>query len=368
MKFKILTVVGTRPNYVKVSGFGTQFSKHLDVFDHRFLHTGQHYDTMLKDIFIQQLGLAGIDYPLSISETLPGAQIGEIMMKMNAVLTEWTPDLVIVVGDVNSTLAAALISNKLNLRLAHVESGLRSFDTSMPEEINRIITDNLADLLFVTEKSGVQNLAREGKRNDQVFFIGNTMIDTLIRYRVAIDESLILDQLKLEKDNYLLVTLHRPSNVDHEISLSEIVNLLIAISHTSRVVFPVHPRTMKKFHEFGLINQLQQAKNLEVMQSQDYFSFQKLIKNSLVVITDSGGIQEETTFYGVPCLTLRKNTERPVTIDLGTNELIDLDVEIIEQKIAAIRNKTNKKGKLPEFWDGKSTERMVNTIKTLFEL
>lgn len=362
MRKKILTVIGTRPNYIKVTQFEKEFSKYPDQFEYRLLHTGQHYDRNMRDIFFEQLKLNKIDYALGITHGTPGAQIGEIIMKMDAVVQEWKPDLIIVVGDVNSTLAASIVANKSNTKLAHVESGLRSRDLQMPEEWNRLVTDQLADFLFVTEQSGKENLLAEGKKEEQIFFVGNTMIDTLVAFESDIDASLVLNKMNLSPESYVLMTIHRPSNVDQPESLKKLADLIQFVSSNYQIVFPIHPRSMNNIKKFGLEKSFTENKNLLLTEPLDYLAFQKLIKHCKLVITDSGGIQEETTFRRIPCLTLRENTERPITIELGTNELIPFDLAVIEQKISSIEKGTFKKGTVPPLWYGKATERIVKEI------
>ena len=362
MRKKILTVIGTRPNYIKVTQFEKEFAKFPDQFEYRLLHTGQHYDRNMRDIFFEQLKLNKIDYALGITHGTPGAQIGEIIMKMDAVVQEWKPDLIIVVGDVNSTLAASIVANKSNTKLAHVESGLRSRDLQMPEEWNRLVTDQLADFLFVTEQSGKENLLAEGKKEEQIFFVGNTMIDTLVAFESDIDASPVLNKMNLSPESYVLMTIHRPSNVDQPESLKKLADLIQFVSSNYQIVFPIHPRSMNNIKKFGLEKSFTENKNLLLTEPLDYLAFQKLIKHCKLVITDSGGIQEETTFRRIPCLTLRENTERPITIELGTNELIPFDLAVIEQKISSIEKGTFKKGTVPPLWDGKATERIVKEI------
>ena len=362
MRKKILTVIGTRPNYIKVTQFEKEFSKYPDQFEYRLLHTGQHYDRNMRDIFFEQLKLHKIDYALGITHGTPGAQIGEIISKMDAVVHEWKPDLIIVVGDVNSTLAASIVANKSNTKLAHVESGLRSRDLQMPEEWNRLVTDQLADFLFVTEQSGKENLLAEGKKEEQIFFVGNTMIDTLVAFESDIDASPVLNKMNLSPESYVLMTIHRPSNVDQPESLKKLADLIQFVSSNYQIVFPIHPRSMNNIKKFGLEKSFTENKNLLLTEPLDYLAFQKLIKHCKLVITDSGGIQEETTFRRIPCLTLRENTERPITIELGTNELIPFDLAVIEQKISSIEKGTFKKGTVPPLWDGKATERIVKEI------
>ncbi|MBX7139509.1 MAG: UDP-N-acetylglucosamine 2-epimerase (non-hydrolyzing) [Chitinophagales bacterium] len=362
MRKKILTVIGTRPNYIKVTQFEKEFSKYPDQFEYRLLHTGQHYDRNMRDIFFEQLKLHKIDYALGITHGTPGAQIGEIISKMDAVVHEWKPDLIIVVGDVNSTLAASIVANKSNTKLAHVESGLRSRDLQMPEEWNRLVTDQLADFLFVTEQSGKENLLAEGKKEEQIFFVGNTMIDTLVAFESDIDASPVLNKMNLSPESYVLMTIHRPSNVDQPESLKKLADLIQFVSSNYQIVFPIHPRSMNNIKKFGLEKSFTENKNLLLTEPLDYLAFQKLIKHCKLVITDSGGIQEETTFRRIPCLTLRENTERPITIELGTNELIPFDLAVIEQKISSIEKGTFKKGTVPPLWDGKATERILKEI------
>ena len=365
MSKKILTIIGTRPNYIKVTQFQKAFNAYDGYFEHRILHTGQHFDENMKQIFIDQLGLDNISYFLEVEHQTPGAQIGQIIYKTDAVLQEWRPDLVMVVGDVNSTLAGAIATNKSNIKLAHIESGLRSYDRAMPEEYNRLLTDQLADYLFITEQSGADNLLKEGRTKDEIFFVGNTMIDTLIASEPLFDKNNVLEKLGLEKEKYVLMTMHRPSNVDDQNSLSQLIDLIKAVTKKYKIVFPVHPRTLNNLKKFGLYDAIQHNSNLLFIDPLDYFSFQKLIKHCKLVITDSGGIQEETTYRKIPCLTLRKNTERPVTITLGTNELLPFDNSIIEQKITAIENGTYKKGEIPPLWDGKASERIAATLKRI---
>lgn len=363
MRKKILTVIGTRPNYIKVTQFEKEFSKFPDEFEYRLLHTGQHYDRNMRDIFFEQLKLNKVDYALGINRGTPGAQVGEIIMKMDTVLQEWKPDILIVVGDVNSTLAASVAANKANVKLAHVESGLRSHDPAMPEEWNRLVTDQLANILFVTEKSGKENLLKEGKKEEQIFFVGNTMIDTLVAFEDDIESSDVLKKLKLDANTYVLMTIHRPSNVDQQNSLKKLADLIQFVSAKYKVVFPIHPRSMKNIEKFGMKKMFSENKNLLLIEPLDYLSFQKLIKHCKLVITDSGGIQEETTFRQIPCLTLRENTERPITIELGSNELIPFELSVLEEKISSIENGSFKKGTIPPLWDGKATERIVGVLR-----
>lgn len=360
---KILTVVGTRPNFIKITQFEKEFSRFPGQFEYRLLHTGQHYDDNMSNIFFQQLDIRKPDYHLNVESGSPTKQIGEIMIGIDKVLHEWQPDVVIVVGDVSSTMAAAIAANKNNILLAHVESGLRSRDRSMPEEINRLLTDEITDVFFITEQSGWENLLNEGKDGSQLVFVGNTMIDTLVAFREQIAQSDVLEKLGLQENTYALMTMHRPATVDNQEGLEKMIAIINRITQTSHLVFPIHPRTTNKLQSYGLYEQLTGNPRVVLTSPLDYYSFQKLILRSKFVITDSGGIQEETTFSGVPCLTLRPNTERPSTITLGTNTLLPLDVETVAQSIAEIENGTYKSGEIPPMWDGHATERIVNYFR-----
>lgn len=359
---KVLTVVGTRPNFIKVSQFRKEFGQHNDTFELRMVHTGQHYDRKMSDVFFEQLKFGEMEYALNIAPTSPAKQMGEMMIKLDELYAHWKPDLVMVVGDVNSTLAAALSANKNNIKVAHVESGLRSFDRTMPEEHNRVLTDFITDIFFVTEPSGKENLLKEGKSTNQIFTVGNTMIDTLVAFDNELDQSRILSELKLTNEPYVLMTLHRPSNVDEPSQLNKLFDLVEHLTKTYNVVFPIHPRTRNNIKKFGLEERLNNIKRWILTEPLDYFAFQKLIKHSKFIVTDSGGIQEETTFRQTPCLTLRDNTERPVTVDIGTNVLIPFDLDIINGYVQQIENGTYKKGRIPEMWDGKSTHRIVDVL------
>ena len=360
----ILIVIGTRPNFIKV----TQFKKAALQFpeiDLKIVHTGQHYDDKMADVFFKQFELTP-EYFLNIAQGSPNSQLAEIMLKLEVLInTQYKPDLMIVVGDVNSTLAASITANKMGIKLAHIESGLRSFDDTMPEEHNRIITDKLANLFFVTEQSGLTNLKNDGIEENKILFSGNTMIDTLVAFTKQIDMSPILKELNINSSPYILMTMHRPATVDNELELKKLMELIQYVSENYKIVFPIHPRTLKKLEEFGLKNTFISNKNLILTEPLDYFAFQKLIKHSRFILTDSGGIQEESTFVGIPCLTLRPNTERPVTVSEGSNTLIPFELDVIKKYITQIEDGTYKKGTIPKFWDGKSTERILEFISKL---
>jgi UDP-N-acetylglucosamine 2-epimerase (non-hydrolysing) len=357
---KITIVVGTRPNFIKVTQF-KKIASQIEDLTIEIVHTGQHFDGKMSKIFFDQFGL-NPDHIINLEAATPVAQIGEIMAKLEAFFLESKPDVIVAVGDVNSTLAAALVANKMKLKLAHLESGLRSNDRTMPEEINRIITDQLADILLVTEESGRLNLLAEGKSPDQIFLVGNTMIDTMLAFEDDIDRSQILDDLSVKSKEFILMTMHRPATVDSFDGLNLLLNLLMNLPNDLKVVFPIHPRTIKNMESYQLIDQFRNLSNLILTEPLDYFSFQKLIKECKFILTDSGGIQEESTQRLVPCLTLRPNTERPVTVSTGTNTLVSFDVKEIMSYIKEVQGDTYKKGNIPEFWDGKATARVLERL------
>jgi UDP-N-acetylglucosamine 2-epimerase (non-hydrolysing) len=362
---KLLLVVGTRPNYIKISQFKKVAQSLFNgQFDIKIVHTGQHFDKAMADVFFRQLDIWP-DYFLNIAPASANAQMGEIMIKLENILLSYKPDLVLVPGDVNSTLAAALTTYKMGIKLGHLESGLRSFDRSMPEEINRILVDEISDFYFVTEQSGMDNLLNEGKSIDKIHFVGNTMIDTLVAFAQDIESQTVLDDYKLVKNNFVLMTIHRPATVDHKDGVSQLYELLTELTKTQQVVFPMHPRTLKNITTYGLKEAFFDLNNLVITGPLDYFSFQNLIHNCKMVLTDSGGIQEETTYKQIPCLTLRPNTERPSTIEIGTNTLLHFDKNKILETIKTIISKTYKKGEIPMFWDGKATERILGIIESM---
>jgi UDP-N-acetylglucosamine 2-epimerase (non-hydrolysing) len=360
---KLLIIVGTRPNYIKVSCFKTLAENSFGgMFDVKIVHTGQHFNKEMAEDFFQQLNLWP-DYFLNISPLSANTQIAEIMLRLEKILEEYKPDCVIVPGDVNSTVAAALCTYKCGYKLAHLESGLRSFDLSMPEEINRIITDQISNLFFVTEQSGLDNLLKENKKEESVFFVGNTMIDTLVAFDEQIRTQNTFSNFGLKSKSFVLTTMHRPATVDNSEGLKLLSNLLNAISTKLPIVFPMHPRTKKKLVEYNLWEELTNNKNIIFTDSLNYFDFQNLVMHCKLVLTDSGGIQEETTYRKVPCLTLRPNTERPITITEGTNTLISFSVPEVLTEIDNILKGKYKTGVIPPLWDGKATERILEILK-----
>jgi UDP-N-acetylglucosamine 2-epimerase (non-hydrolysing) len=357
---KVISVVGARPNFIKIAPVHNAFQPFRDKVRHLVCHTGQHFDKNMSDVFFKELQLPEPDYNLGISGGSHAMQTSQIMIEFEKVLIKEKPDMVIVPGDVNSTLAASLVAAKLSIPVAHVESGLRSFDRSMPEEINRIVTDVIADLLFVSESSGLINLAHEGIDEKQVFLVGNVMIDSLVNYLPLIDKIDIRESFKLLPGNYTLVTLHRPSNVDEIGKLKDYLDILNKVAAIQPVVFPVHPRTRTNIEKFDLKRQLNPE--LHIIDPVGYIDFVALIKNASLIITDSGGIQEESTFLGVQCITCRENTERPVTVEMGTNHLVGTNPSAIYNKTTEILGGNIKQGRIPDLWDGKTAERIAEII------
>lgn len=357
----ILTVVGTRPNIIKITQFHKVITQHPHLKNY-LVHTGQHFSANMNDLFFEELSLPQPDFSFDIDRSSVISQISDIMRGLEKVVLQIKPDIMLVVGDVNSTLAASLVANKMGIKLAHIESGLRSFDKSMPEEHNRIVTDSLSDYFFVTEQSGYENLVQEGKLKENLFFVGNTMIDTLVAYDENIKSTPILDNLGLTAKEYCLMTMHRPGNVDEETGLVKLIHLIKSLTAKIKVVFPIHPRTLNNIKKFDLYGKIEGNQNLIITEPAGYLDFQNLILNSKYVITDSGGIQEETTFRQIPCITLRPNTERPVTCTIGSNTLCDFEEGQIFELIRQINEGSYKTGEIPKLWDGKATERIFKSL------
>ncbi len=364
MNNRILIVVGTRPNFIKITQFKKANEEMGSPFDIKIVHTGQHYDDKMATVFFEQFELEP-DFFLNIPQASANTQMAEVMLRLEKVIADYKPSLVMAVGDVNSTFAAAFTAHKCGCKVAHIESGLRSYDRGMPEEINRLLTDEITDYFFVTEQSGMDNLIKEGKNSEQLFFVGNTMIDTLVGFDHKIQKQDILQKMNLQKQGFVLMTMHRPATVDFSEGLTKLIDIIDYITQSYDLVFPIHPRTASKLESFGLMHRVKSNTKLHLTEPMDYFAFQKLTADCKFVITDSGGIQEETTFRGVPCLTLRPNTERPSTVTIGTNELVPFDTNIVENKINEIINANYKKGAIPPFWDGKSTQRILTVCTQL---
>ena len=358
---KILNIVGARPNFIKIGPI--QRACTAAGVDAKIVHTGQHYDARMNTIFFEQMEIPRPDFSLEVGSATHTVQTANIMVKFEQVLLEEKPDLVLVVGDVNSTIACALVAVKMGIPVAHVEAGLRSGDRNMPEEINRILTDSISDYLFVTENSGIYNLGNEGVPEDKIHFVGNVMIDSLVYLRKKANAIPVLETLGLNKGGYILTTMHRPSNVDTEESLKAVIEILRRTARRAPLVFPMHPRTRNNLAKFNLQHVVEEIQHLQIIEPQGYLEFLHLMEHAKAVVTDSGGIQEETSFLQIPCLTFRKSTERPVTVTLGSNSMIEsLDPEKLDQKLDEIFNGSYKTGMVPPLWDGNAAERIVQIL------
>ncbi|MEW6095270.1 MAG: UDP-N-acetylglucosamine 2-epimerase (non-hydrolyzing) [bacterium] len=358
---KVLNIVGARPNFMKIAPIMEEMKKYPQI-ESVVVHTGQHYDDEMSNIFFKDLNLPKPDIYLGVGSGTHAEQTAKIMIEFEKVIVKETPDLILVVGDVNSTLACTLVGVKLNIPIAHVEAGLRSFDRTMPEEINRLVTDSLGTYLFTTCQDANENLKREGIPEEKIFFVGNVMIDTLLRYKEKAILSNSLNELNLKEKNFVLLTLHRPGNVDNEDSLINILDALDEIQQTIKMIYPIHPRTKKRIKEFNLEDKIQNMRNLILTAPIGYIDFLNLMIHSKFVMTDSGGLQEETTFLNIPCLTIRGNTERPITTEIGTNILVGTDTKKIVKESMNILNGNKKVGKIPPLWDGRASERIVRIL------
>lgn len=361
-KIKIISVVGARPNFMKVAPLHRAFLQHSNI-ESIIVHTGQHYDKKMSDIFFAQLELPQPDFHLGISGGSHTHQKANVMLAFEKVLKEETPDIVLVVGDVNATAACSITAVKMGIKTVHVEAGLRSGDRSMPEEVNRIITDAICDDLFVTEHSGLVNLARENVSENKIHFVGNVMIDSLIHFRKKASKDDILESIGLLPKEYILMTMHRPHNVDNREGLYNIIKIIRDAAKNKIVVFPIHPRTMNNMKEFKMYEELKAIDRLILLEPQGYLQFLRLMDNAALIITDSGGIQEETTYLQVPCLTFRDTTERPVTVELGTNFLMkDLNPNTVKLQMESILSGEAKKGIIPPLWDGAAASRIAKVL------
>jgi UDP-N-acetylglucosamine 2-epimerase (non-hydrolysing) len=386
---KVIIVAGARPNFMKLAPLAKEMRMRPD-FELIIVHTGQHYDKELSKIFFTELDIPEPDINLDVGSGTHAQQTAEIMKRFEPILLEEKPDFIMVVGDVNSTIACALTASKLGVKIIHVEAGLRSFDRSMPEEINRVLTDTLSDILFTTERSAEENLLREGIPKEKIFFVGNVMIDTLLKNVEKAKKSYTLKRLGLNEDtshnrasllekpniiSYAVLTLHRPNNVDRKEPLIDIFGALSVIAKELPIVFPVHPRTKKNIHRFGLDHYFFASSaggkvtgpGIFLIEPLGYLDFLHLMANSRLVLTDSGGMQEETTVLGIPCVTLRENTERPITVTQGTNKVVGSNREkIIKESLKAL-NGTAKTKRIPRLWDGRAAERIVKILSTKFQ-
>jgi len=359
---KVINVVGARPNFMKVAPIVAAMKQHASRFDPLIVHTGQHYDAAMSDAFFRDLELPQPDTYLGVGSGSHAAQTAAVMERFEPVVLHAKPDWVLVVGDVNSTLACALVCVKLGVKVAHVEAGLRSRDRTMPEEINRLLTDQIADLLLTPSKDADENLLNEGIPAERIRFVGNVMIDSLQQNLERSQQSTIRDELGLQKSSYAVMTLHRPSNVDESEPFARILDALENITEAIPVVFPMHPRTRRTVAELGLGQRITEMKGLRLIEPLGYLDFLNLYSNARFVLTDSGGIQEETTALGIPCLTLRENTERPITVELGTNTIVGTDPRrIIEAAAAALNGKARPRS-VPPLWDGKTAGRILDEL------
>ena len=360
---KIINVVGARPNFMKIAPVMDEMRRRAARLTPLLVHTGQHYDDAMSESFFADLGIPRPDINLEVGSASHAEQTARIMMTFEQVILDERPDWVVVVGDVNSTMAATLVAAKLNVRVAHIEAGLRSRDRRMPEEINRLVTDALADLLLTPSRDADENLRREGIAPEKIRFVGNVMIDTLFRSLEQAKQSTVLTRLEAQPAAYAAMTMHRPSNVDDRETLAGILDALAAIGERLPIIFPVHPRTRARLEEFGLLERAQRLKGLRMTEPLGYLDFLQLYSNSRLVLTDSGGIQEETTALGIPCLTLRHNTERPVTVSEGTNRVVGNDPAVIRREAFAALDSPPPRGRVPELWDGHAAARIVDAIE-----
>ncbi len=362
---KIDLIAGARPNFMKVApiidAIKMAQSEGHDI-SFRLVHTGQHYDRNMSGNFFEQLGIPEPDVNLGAGGGTQAEQTAAIMVGYEKLLLQEKPDLCLVVGDVTSTMACSIAAQKLHVKVAHVEGGIRSGDWSMPEEINRMVTDSITNYFFTTTHIADDNLLKSGVSADRIFRVGNTMIDTLLKHRPRFQKPAVWDELGLVRGKYLVMTLHRPANVDEESKLKELLDEIILHSQDLPLVFPVHPRTAKILHNLGIAHE-----RLHMVEPLGYLEFNYLVERAFAVITDSGGITEETTVMGIPCLTLRDNTERPETITIGTNELIGTNPKAIKPAMEKLFSGNWKKGGIPELWDGHTAQRIVDIMLRLFK-
>jgi UDP-N-acetylglucosamine 2-epimerase (non-hydrolysing) len=360
---KIDLIAGARPNFMKIAPIIDSIkktNKNGKDISFRLIHTGQHYDKNMSGNFFEELGIPDPDINLNAGGGTQAEQTAAIMIGYERLLCREKPDLCIVVGDVTSTMACAIAAQKLNVKVAHVEGGIRSGDWTMPEEINRMVTDSITNYFFTTSEIANENLIKSGVSRDRIFFVGNTMIDTLMSHRKNFRRPLLWDEFGLKRGKYIVMTLHRPANVDEEGKLNDLIGEIIANTQNIQIVFPVHPRTAKILNNSGISHE-----RLKLIDPLGYLEFNYLVENSLAVITDSGGITEETTVMGIPCITLRDNTERPETISLGTNELIGTDPKALKPALEKLFSGYWKKGSIPKLWDGKTSDRIVEILLSL---
>jgi UDP-N-acetylglucosamine 2-epimerase (non-hydrolysing) len=360
-RLKVMNIVGARPNFMKIAPLMRVMQQHPAEIEALLVHTGQHYDAAMSETFFQDLGISQPDINLEVGSASHAVQTAKVMLAFEPVVLAHRPDWVVVVGDVNSTLACTVVCSKLGIKVAHVEAGLRSFDRQMPEEINRIVTDALADLLLTPSADADENLRREGTPEAKIRCVGNIMIDTLYQHLPQAAQRPILDTLQLTAKQYGVITLHRPANVDDPAILAGLLDALISVAATLPCVFPVHPRTRERLQQFGLLPRLENTA-LKLIEPLGYLDFLQLYSNARLVLTDSGGIQEETSALGIACLTLRENTERPITVTLGTNRIVGTDpTKIVQAATAVLQHNNNEKKEIP-LWDGHTAQRIVGEL------
>lgn len=360
---RVIIVAGARPNFMKIAPLVAAMKRRPAEFQPLIVHTGQHYDSSMSDAFFRDLEMPEPDVYLGVGSASHAVQTAAVMQAFEPVVVKERPDWVVVVGDVNSTLACALVCAKLSVKVAHVEAGLRSRDRSMPEEINRLLTDQIADLLFTPAQDADQNLRAEGIPDERIRFVGNVMIDSLLRYLPLANKSTVREHLGLVDKDYAVLTLHRPSNVDELQTFKGIVDALEEIGSHLPIVFPVHPRTLKMIDELGLTGRIMNANGLRLNDPLGYLDFLHLLSGARLVLTDSGGIQEETTVLGIPCITLRENTERPITVEMGTNQVAGTDpAKIVAAARHALADLNERQRRVPPLWDGHTAERILNDL------
>lgn len=358
---KVLNIVGARPNFMKVAPIVEEMKRRENDFEPLVVHTGQHYDAQMSDAFFRDLGLPEPDVYLGVGSQSHAVQTARVMIEFEPVVLEHKPDWILVVGDVNSTIACALVCSKLGVKIAHVEAGLRSRDRTMPEEINRLLTDQISDLLLTPSQDADENLKAEGIAPEKIRFVGNVMIDSLFAQLKRAENSKIREELNVADKDYAVLTLHRPSNVDDRETFSRLLDAIESINERLPIIFPVHPRTRGRIDEFGFS---ERAKKLCLIEPLGYLDFLRLYSGARLVLTDSGGIQEETTALGISCLTLRENTERPITVEMGTNKVVGTDTEKIKQEAFNSLNaeRDENSPRIPPLWDGKTAERICDAL------
>lgn len=358
----VILVAGARPNFMKIAPINQEMRKRG--IGQLLVHTGQHYDNNMSQVFFDDLGIPEPDIHMGVGSGSHAKQTAAIMVEFEKICIEHSPSLVVVVGDVNSTLACAIVASKMHIATAHVEAGLRSGDMAMPEEVNRLVTDAISDILLTPSRDADQNLLKEGRKEDDIYFVGNIMIDSLFETLGSVGKTSILSDLDLETGEFGVLTMHRPSNVDDRQKLLGILGALREICKSVRLVFPVHPRTSNKIVEFRLMSEFEDIDNLTMIEPVGYLDFIALVSESKIVITDSGGIQEETTALGIPCITMRENTERPITVSQGTNRIVGTNPSSIISEVKSSLNKSSEKPTIPEYWDGKTAKRIVDVFET----